>query len=357
MDIHSLLSRFKAVQKKTEWRARCPFCQPDEQDSQKWRVRIAPGDTRPVLILCLRCRRAATPLILSHYGVSTADLGPSLPSSEIAALWDAALDVFPSVGSPLDYSLLSAVYRRFLNHPLTVLQRTHRDWLARRGFDDAAVGRFFYRSLDSRHKNRIASDLYCEFRDDLFEVPGFWNCEGVPTMAAGEGLVVPSRDLSGAVCGLKVRQFAAGQAKCLLLSSSGYGGPRAVPVPHSPLGKNRAGGPVIVLEGERNADFVSCHTDCPVVAVPGVRCWRLALPVLEELQASEVILGFDQDRAGWEISLDIARKIEYPLLYARWDGAKGMDDFILKSGMFPEIVSGPEVWVSEIESNLESLCT
>ena len=353
MDIAALLDKFQAVPRRSEWRAKCPYCQPDQQDSSRWSVRLAPGHTRPVLVLCVRCGRMATEAVLRHYNVTVADLGQPMPSDEIQSLWADRLEYLPQRAA-LDPALLHAVYDCLLRHPLTRLQSTHRDWLALRGFEAADVDRFFYGSIRNRDKNRIASDLYLQFRDSLLDVPGFLAVEGVPTICGGEGILTPCRHLDGTLGGIKIRQIRQ-TPKCLLMSSGQFGGPRGQPVCHVPLGKKVEGSRVVILEGERNADFCSLRLPWPVLAVPGVRCWRLAVPVLQSLGATEILLGFDQDKAGWKISLDLAEEMGYPMSYLKWEGAKGLDDWLWQEDSLPEVVEDAEEWLSFVTDKLEDI--
>src|SRR5262249_15008736 len=79
------------------------------------------------------------------------------------------------------------------------------------------------------------------------------------------------------------------------------------------------------------------------IAVPGVTLWRQALPLLEALQPTRVLLAFDSD---WHQNPHVARalaqatqalvEVGYTVVVETWDASqgKGIDD-VLAAGYTP----------------------
>jgi hypothetical protein len=158
------------------------------------------------------------------------------------------------------------------------------------------------------------------------------------------GLVVPVRNLAGQIIALKVRADTPGDGpKYSTVSSAKYGGPSPGAPVHVPLYTGAPGQTVRLTEGEIKADVATALSGLLTIAIPGVAIWRKALPLVQALQVSQVMLAFDSD---WQTNNQVAHalghaaialvKAGYTVHVETWDPAlKGIDD-LLAAGHRPE---------------------
>lgn len=181
------------------------------------------------------------------------------------------------------------------------LEDLHLEKLRARGLPDREIEARKYRTYPPRGRGFIASEVARELgADACAQVPGFyrerqrgreyWGLAGPP------GLLIPVRSPSGMIIALKIRvdEPMPEGPKYLYLSSTKHGGPGPGAQVHVPLGVKPA--EVIRLtEGELKADIATVLSGIGTISIPGVSNWRLALPVMHQLQAKRVRLAFDAD--------------------------------------------------------------
>ena len=165
---------------------------------------------------------------------------------------------------------------------------------------------------------------------------GWWTLGGSP------GLLIPVRDPAGRIVALKVRRrdVEPGQQRYLYVSSASRGGPSAASVVHVPAAALALrGAPLVVTEGELKADVSTALCGRPVVSLPGVGAWALALDVVAAWGAADVAVAFDMDaRTNPAVGralvclVDALRAAGCRVATWRWNGpAKGLDDFLLSA--------------------------
>ena len=94
--------------------------------------------------------------------------------------------------------------------------------------------------------------------------------------------------------------------------------------------------PLVITEGELKADVSTALCGRPVVSLPGVGAWRMALDVVDAWGAPEVAVAFDADaRSNHNVAralvclVDALRASGARVSTWRWDGpAKGLDDYL-----------------------------
>lgn len=237
-----------------------------------------------------------------------------------------------------------AAYRAVLD--ALTLSPAHRDNLRARGLDEASIARGAYRTLELRGRAALARVIVDAVGEQLAAgVPGIARAEAEGrswlTLKGASGLLVPVRDLEGRIVALKVRRDdAGGGPKYLSLSSASHGGASAENAVHVPTFAARdPGGELLVTEGELKADVATLLARRPVLSVPGVGAWRLALPVVAALRPGRVLVAFDSDAID---NPDVATAAERLLRALRnagvraalhtWPAAhgKGLDDLLLR---------------------------
>ncbi len=251
----------------------------------------------------------------------------------------AALQRVALAKDPASIEIRDRVYRALLG--ALRLERRHRENLRGRGLDDAQIDAGGYASMPENGRGYVARDLEARFGDDLARVPGFFQWEsGAWSIAGFSGLLVPVRDVTGAIEGLKVRLDApVAGGRYRYLSSASKGGAKAVATLHVSLFAEALGAPVIrITEGELKADVTTALSGTPTLSVPGVEAWRYGLQaaqVLAEYGLQTVRVAFDMDR-DTNPAVARAQRELVTALRARglrvgvesWDPAfKGVDDF------------------------------
>jgi putative DNA primase/helicase len=236
------------------------------------------------------------------------------------------------------------------------LSQAHRDGLRKRGLTDSEIDRRLYRTLpsDARARVRVAGELAERWPDAVLSVPGIVRHErdGRRYLSiAGNGLLVPVRDLAGRIVAAKVRRddpLPPDAQRYYYLSSVKSGGPGPGSPAHVPLGTTGPCPCVRLTEGELKADVTYLLSKTPTISTPGVGNWRVCLPVLKELQAQTVIVSFDSDAAT---KPHVARALsdcceelvasKYGVRLERWGTEhKGIDD-ALAAGVAVEILAAP----------------
>ncbi len=244
--------------------------------------------------------------------------------------------------------------------PAEVLDEAHRavlavlrlddvdhDALRARGLDDAAIASNAYRTLPIAGRARLAGAIVGAVGElAAVGVPGVAREErddGAAwlTFKGSPGLLIPCRDLDGRVVALKVRRrdpIEAGAQRYLYVTSSRHGGASALSAVHVPaaaLAMRGSGAPLVVTEGELKADVVTHLAQRPAVSLPGVGAWRQGLEAVRAWPAGRVVVAFDADVrtnpavASAEAALVSALRAEGVHVEVwRWDGAKGLDDFL-----------------------------
>lgn len=272
-----------------------------------------------------------------------------------------------------DIDTLHRAYSRLLAN--LRLAEEHRRNLQARGLSDAEIHSRGYRTLPLRGRRKLAEELVEHLGEaDATRIPGiyvkeedgkrWWSLAGAP------GLVVPVRDSERRVRALRIRADNPGQdaPKYTWMTSAGEAkgnGPSPGTQMHVPLHpEDVAPAPattVRLTEGELKADVATCLSRILTLSIPGVGCWRAALPLLEQLQARTVLLAFDADArrnrsvarnlqlaargfadAGLEVRLEV---------WPEEDG-KGIDD-LLAGGGSPTIVEGDAIW-AEVQDIADS---
>ena len=165
-------------------------------------------------------------------------------------------------------------------------------------------------------------------------VPGFYRVHGRWHLAGPAGLAIPVRDAAGRIQALHVRADDRTHGKYRWLSSPNCPGGASS---GAPVHVARGTGPVVwITEGPLKADVAARALGVPVLGVPGVSVWRRALPVLEPLHPTTVVLAFDQDpvpataaavAAQVTVFARACRVQGWTVRVVHWDRAyKGLDD-------------------------------
>jgi len=183
-------------------------------------------------------------------------------------------------------------------------------------------------------------------------IPGLYRAERGGqhwwSLAGASGLTIPVRDIDGRIVGLKIRADHPEKShKYTYVSSAKYGGPGPGAQVHMPLHALFSAAPVRITEGELKADVATVLSGVLTIALPGVTLWRQALPLLEALQPTQVLLAFDTD---WRMNAHVARALTqtalalvaagYKVMVETWDASqgKGIDD-VLRAGYTPALQS------------------
>ena len=212
-----------------------------------------------------------------------------------------------------------------------------------RGLNDTTIAANGYRTLPVTGRARIARAIVDAVGEHVARaVPGVaWKTDegrGWWTLTGAPGLLIPCRDLAGRIVALKVRSRDPGPGRYLYLSSASRGGASAASVVHIPVAAAALRwAPLVITEGELKAD-VSTHLlgGRPVVSLPGVGSWALALDLVEAWGSRDVAVAFDSDaRTNRHVMralvnlVDGLRAAGCRVETWQWDGpAKGLDDFL-----------------------------
>jgi hypothetical protein len=242
---------------------------------------------------------------------------------------------------------LDLVYRTLLAE--LPLAASHRQALRQRGLVDAEILCRRYRTFPLQGRTALAQRLVQHLGADICaQVPGFYVAEREErrwwSLAGATGLLIPVRNLDGHIVALKVRADAPSDGpKYSTVSSTKHDGPSPGAPVHVPLYEGARGSTVRLTEGELKADVATALSGLLTISVPGVAMWRKAIPVLQDLRASQVLLAFDAD---WRINPHVAQALGqaafalstagYEVQVEDWEPVlgKGIDD-LLAAGHTP----------------------
>lgn len=236
---------------------------------------------------------------------------------------------------------LDHVYRELL--AALPLSPAHRQALRHRGLADVEILRRRYRTLPLHGRTTLAKRLIERVGADVCaQVPGFYTAERDDrrwwSLAGAAGLLIPVRNVDGHIVALKVRADDHGDGpKYTTVSSAKHNGPSPGAQVHVPLHDGPRGDTIRLTEGELKADIATALSGILTVSMPGVAMWRQALPVLQALQPTRVLLAFDAD---WRTNPHVAQalgqaafalvKSGYEVQVEDWEPAlgKGIDDLL-----------------------------
>lgn len=272
-----------------------------------------------------------------------------------------------------DADTLNAVYQVLLNE--LTLSDDHRENLKKRGLTDEGINLRGYKSLPLRGRARLARNLAKQFGSETCKkIPGLFikqttdsvsgspSSSGKPywTLAGAPGIIVPLRDQQKRITALKVRVDKPGDGpKYPYITSTkrkdaAQEGPSPEPSIHVPAfgGKLKITDTIRLTEGELKADIATALSGILTFSIPGVSTWRLALPVIRNLDPAPkvILLSFDAD--AWSNYL-VARALQNTAAALQQEGfdvrlevweinrGKGIDD-ILAVGYAPRVITGQE---------------
>jgi hypothetical protein len=248
-------------------------------------------------------------------------------------------------------AILDRVYGELL--AALPLLPSHCQALRHRGLADVEILRRRYRTLPIAGRAALAKCLVAKIGADLCaQVPGFYrakrNGQYWWSLAGAAGLVIPVRDLDGHIVALKVRADNPGEGpKYTTISSAKHDGPSPGAQVHVPLFDGVPGETIRLTEGELKADIATALSSLLTVSIPGVAMWRKALPVVQAIQATRVLLAFDAD---WRSNPHVAKALGqaafalvtagYAVHVEDWKPVlgKGIDD-LLAAGHAPVVQS------------------
>lgn len=231
-------------------------------------------------------------------------------------------------------------YRVVLDH--LTLAPEDRAALEARGLDAATIRLNHYRSLPTQGRASIARAVLEALGDDATGVPGMVRKEDGGrawwSFGGAAGLLIPVLDLDGRVRALKVRRRdPCDGPRYLWVSSSKHGGPSAPSVMHVPrAARAMRGGRLVVSEGELKSDVATALAGWPVVSIPGVGSWALAIDLAHAWGASSVAVALDMDALtnrtvalAVRCLVDELRREGFEVATWRWDRRfKGLDDLL-----------------------------
>lgn len=232
------------------------------------------------------------------------------------------------------------VYEAFLN--TITLDKEHAENLVKRGLHDTTVAEALYASIPSRENTTV---ICKELADgyDLKGVAGFYtDKDGCWRLNAySSGLLIPVRDVNKNIQACQIR-LDKGDTRYIWLSSSDKlnGASASAPIHFAGVWCPETTHEVIITEGALKADIIAGYFNACVVAVSGVASFssdfglwlKTQLPVVKR-----TYIAYDADfrtKSTVRDSLirltanleDAGLKTEYLI----WDGAKGLDDFLVK---------------------------
>lgn len=227
-----------------------------------------------------------------------------------------------------NYELYHEIYKDLLN--ASELSPGDKESLVGRGLSEEWIVQGGYRSLGSPVTRRSPIQLHKEYGDDLYSVPGFVRSDNGPRLKQQSGILLPVITVDMRIRGFQILT----NSKPKYIWFSGDTSAKACAhVPWQGQGRGR----VRITEGVLKAD-IATHLDetTLTIGVAGVNNWITALPVLRDLNVSEVFLAFDAD---WQSNAGVKTALT-ELWYACrnegitpfievWQGHKGIDDALL----------------------------
>lgn len=228
------------------------------------------------------------------------------------------------------------------------LDEGDREALLARGLSPEDLTANGYRSLPLDGRARLAHVIAeAVGESSAREVPGVVRRErdgrAWLAFAGSPGVIIPCRDTSGRIVALKVRRRDPCEGpRYLYITSARDGGASAACALHMPV-RARAmldssgslepspAARVVITEGEIKADVSSALLGVPVLSIPGVGAWRLALDAARALRPAVVSVALDADPAGARAAVELVDALRAEGMRAehwRWDRRfKGLDDW------------------------------
>ncbi len=234
----------------------------------------------------------------------------------------------------------------------TSLASSHRTLLQQRGFSSEEITGRGYRTLPESGRARLVKQ--CKANDTApYGIPGFYRANGCYgqfwTLAGLTGILIPCLAPNGWIRGYQIRPTDPREGgKYRWLSSANRPGGTSSGV-HChvarPLSSAISDEAVWITEGIFKADLAAERLGTIVLSIPGVACWRQALPDLVELLpfGGEVVVAMDADwranvavqQAVWCLS-QVCGAAGYSVEVAVWEPThKGLDD-LLTAGLRPQ---------------------
>lgn len=247
------------------------------------------------------------------------------------------------------------------------LQKEDRDDLERRGLTDKAIDIASYGTLDANTAADVARTVLQETRcgeSALLRVPGFVTDKGTVTLTSwlGPGILIPCRDSTGQIHSLKVRRRNphSGAKRYVHFSGGHAKKQRSSSICHVPRGIPTEPETIRVTEGELKADVTNLLTSTPTIGVPGINQWNKALPVLEKLGSSQVLIAFDApeyldaSKPTGKYAAEFLReliRLGYEVAIETWPASagKGIDDAIANQEVISKMDPG---WLCCIRPDL-----
>jgi hypothetical protein len=242
------------------------------------------------------------------------------------------------------------------------LYKQHTAALRKRGLEDLDIDLGGYKTLPPSGRAAIADAVEAEVGDDMAAVPGF-STDPNNRICAPAGLLIPARNLAGRIVGIRVRKDGNKRGdRYQWFSSKRQGGPAGEACLHVPPYSTPNPLVVRITEGELKAHVATKLSGILTLSLPGVNCWRMALPVLHDLDPKQVLLAFDadadQNRQVSEALLAATRELarEYDVAIESWPlaVAKGIDD-LLVCGEGPTLHAGDRALAAAVEMREHAL--
>jgi hypothetical protein len=241
----------------TEWKACCPA---HEDSSPSLTIRQKDG------VIVLKC----------HAGCKQLDV---LHALELE--WK---DLF--IGD--DYALWNMVYKRLIQ--CAKLSPSDLELLVARGLTNDWISLGGFRSLSDPGTRRSVIQLFEEFGEDLYSVPGFCTTPNGARIKAQSGILLPVMNEKQEVCGF---QIMTNSTPKYIWFTGDTSAKSFAHVPWQALERDTRTS-VRVTEGVLKCEIACCVDDTTLtIGVPGVNNWSTALPVLRGLGAQEVRIAFD----------------------------------------------------------------
>ena len=324
MKLSEVVHRFKSpMQAGQGWKCICP-CHADYKAS----LAITHGEEGRIVLHCHA--GCDTDKILASVGLTMSDLfdsGVSVPRQVVKEL------------SEEQANLRHQVYiRLLLDNPL---------WdddfklMQNRGI----TNRFAYGTLTLDGAKRTIKREVADYgREELVKVPGFvQDATGCIKLVKTEGILIPVRDVKGRIVAIQLRvEDEDGKYKWLSSAENSCGSVCHVPLQVSTqdLGFQLLT-PLRITEGPLKADVcMALQPSRRTIGIPGVNTWETCLPILKRIAAPDtpLYLAFDSDwKEKPQVKLCLHQLYQAlegagykNILIENWEGAKGIDDALLK---------------------------
>ncbi len=188
--------------------------------------------------------------------------------------------------------LLDSVYRNWLGR--LSLSRDDRAALREEGLSDPEIDGRCYGSMPGRNRICVAKGIVWKFGEDVCsQVPGLYPRDRDWSITGFKGIGIPVLDTNRFVRAIVVRSVDEdGRIYHKLLTSAHKGGPGPGMPVHVPVTDTKSFERVALTDRALAADAVTVRTGMLCLAVHDAENWEAAVPVLLELDACEVLVGF-----------------------------------------------------------------